>query len=149
MIIGIPKEIKADEYRVALLPVGADLLTDAGHQVLVETQAGSGSGYLDDQYAQAGATIVDSHYEIFARSELLVKVKEPLESEWPLLKPEQVLFTYFHFAASKPLTRACLDARITALAYETLTDENRRLPLLIPMSEVAGRMSVQEGAKYL
>jgi len=149
MIIGIPKEIKADEYRVALLPVGADLLTDAGHEVLVEAGAGHGSGYLDEQYKQAGATIIEQHAEVFARADLIVKVKEPLQEEWPLLKPNQVVFTYFHFAASQPLTRACLDAGIVAVAYETLTDTAGRLPLLIPMSEVAGRMSVQEGAKYL
>jgi len=149
MIIGIPREIKADEYRVSLLPVGAHLLNSAGYEVLVETQAGNGSGYSDEQYRQAGATIVASHEEVFARADLIVKVKEPLEAEWPLLRWDQVVFTYFHFAASQALTNACRDAGIIALAYETLTDEHGGLPLLVPMSEVAGRMSVQEGAKYL
>ena len=149
MIVGIPKEIKADEYRVSILPVGVDLLTKAGHTVLLEHQAGNGSGYTDDQYIRAGAEIVHSHSEVFARADLLVKVKEPVEPEWPLLREGQVVFTYFHFAASRSVTDACLNAGITALAYETLTDAQGRLPLLIPMSEVAGRMSVQEGAKYL
>ena len=149
MIVGIPKEIKSDEYRVATLPVGVDLLTKAGHTVLLETHAGDGSGYEDEQYTRVGAEIVDEHSEIFARADLIIKVKEPVEPEWPLLRKGQVVFTYFHFAASEAVTRACLRAGITALAYETLTDVKGNLPLLIPMSEVAGRMSVQEGAKYL
>ncbi|HEX7010424.1 MAG TPA: alanine dehydrogenase [Phycisphaeraceae bacterium] len=149
MIVGVPREIKPHEYRVSMLPVGVELLTQAGHRVLVERGAGVGSGYEDAQYAAAGAELVDEHDAVFERAELIVKVKEPLGSELPLLKRGQTVFTYFHFAASRELTQACLDAGITALAYETLTDAHNRLPLLTPMSEVAGRMSVQEGAKYL
>jgi alanine dehydrogenase len=149
MIIGLPREIKADEYRVAMLPVGVDLLTQAGHHVLVERGAGAGSGFEDAQYQAAGATLVDDHGKLFAQAEMIVKVKEPLGPELSMMRPGQVIFTYFHFAASKELTDACLKSRITALAYETLTDSQGRLPLLTPMSEVAGRMSIQEGAKYL
>lgn len=148
MRIGVPRETKADEYRVAMLPVGVQLLTAAGHHVLIEAGAGSGSGYSDEQYGAAGADIVASHADVF-EAELVVKVKEPLPEEWPLLRSGQVMFTYFHFAASRELTAACRDSGITALAYETLTDAGGGLPLLTPMSEVAGRMSVQEGAKYL
>lgn len=149
MIIGIPCEIKADEYRVAMLPVGVELLVADGHQVLVETNAGIGSGYEDAQYSIVGATIVEDHAEIFARAELIVKVKEPIGKEFQMLRRGQVVFTYFHFAADRELTETCLGAGITAVAYETLTDTNGKLPLLTPMSEVAGRMSIQEGAKYL
>ena len=149
MKIGVPREIKPDEYRVALLPVGVELLTADGHLVLVERDAGKGSGYDDGQYQAAGATIVDQHEEVFDRAQLIVKVKEPMPDEIPLLKPGQSVFTYFHFAANPQLTRRCLEAGITAIAYETLTDSTGRLPLLTPMSEIAGRMSIQEGAKYL
>lgn len=149
MIIGVPKEIKSDEYRVAILPVGVELLTRTGHQVLIEQGAGLGSGYEDARYAAAGAKIVPEHTQIFEKAELIAKVKEPLDAEPSLLRPGQVVFTYFHFAADRTLTEACLKARITAVAYETLTDKQGRLPLLTPMSEVAGRMSIQEGAKYL
>lgn len=149
MIIGVPSEIKSHEYRVSMLPVGVDLLVNAGHTVLIENNAGTGSGYTNDQYREAGAEIVDDHVEVFARADMIVKVKEPMASEFPLLRDGQIVFTYFHFAASKECTDACLKAGITAMAYETLTDEQGRLPLLTPMSEVAGRMSVQEGAKYL
>jgi alanine dehydrogenase len=149
MIIGVPREIKSDEYRVAMLPVGVELLVAAGHKVLVERDAGVGSGYEDPQYLAAGATIVDDHAAVFEQAEMIVKVKEPMAEEYPLLKAGQVVFTYFHFAASQELTQACLNARITAVAYETLHDRQGRLPLLTPMSEVAGRMSIQEGAKYL
>jgi alanine dehydrogenase len=149
MIIGIPKETKSHEYRVAMLPVGVELLTQAGHQVLVQRTAGIGSGYEDADYHQAGATLVDDANEVFGKADMIVKVKEPLKDEWPMLRKNQIVFTYFHFAASKPLTQACLDAGITAIAYETLTDAHGTLPLLTPMSEVAGRMSIQEGAKYL
>jgi alanine dehydrogenase len=148
MQIGVPREIKADEYRVAMLPVGVQLLTAAGHRVLIEQGAGNGSGYSDEHYRAAGADIVSLHADVFT-AELIVKVKEPLPEEWPLLHSGQTMFTYFHFAASGELTEACLESGITALAYETLIDATGRLPLLIPMSEVAGRMSVQEGAKYL
>ncbi|HEX8202510.1 MAG TPA: alanine dehydrogenase, partial [Isosphaeraceae bacterium] len=149
MIVGVPREIKADEYRVALLPVGAEELSDAGHTVLFEAGAGQGSGIPDAQYEAAGATIVAGAAEIWARAELVVKVKEPQPEEWPGLRPGQILFTYFHFAADEALTRAVLASGITAVAYETLRDPKGGLPLLTPMSEVAGRMSIQEGAKYL
>jgi alanine dehydrogenase len=149
MIVGVPREIKSDEYRVAMLPVGAEELTSAGHQVLIEAGAGHGSGILDAQYADAGATIVEDAAEIWSSAELVVKVKEPQPSEWPLLRPGQVVFTYFHFAADEELTRAIIGSGITAIAYETLRDARGSLPLLTPMSEVAGRMSIQEGAKFL
>jgi len=149
MIVGVPKEIKAEEYRVAMLPVGAEELTSAGHQVLIEAGAGQGSGIVDAQYASAGATIVASAGEIWAGADMIVKVKEPQSSEWSLLRPDQVVFTYFHFAADESLTRAIIDSGITAIAYETLRDPRGSLPLLTPMSEVAGRMSIQEGARFL
>ena len=149
MIIGVPKEIKPDEYRVSLLPVGAHLLTQQGHAVLIEAGAGAGSGYDDAQYAAAGAVVIDVAGDVYERADVVVKVKEPIGPELSMLRDGQVVFTFFHFAASRGLTRGCLDAGITALAYETLTDAEGRLPLLTPMSEVAGRMSVQEGAKYL
>ena len=149
MIVGVPKEIKRDEYRVALLPVGVEELTRAGHQVLVEPGAGIGSGLADELYEAHGATLVTDVGELFARADMIVKVKEPLEAEWPRLRPGQIVFTYFHFAADRRLTEAILASRSTAVAYETLRDDQGRLPLLTPMSEVAGRMSIQEGAKYL
>jgi len=149
MIIAVPREVKRHEYRVSMLPVSVHLLVQAGHEVLVEAGAGVGSGYEDTEYAAEGATVVETHEEIFAKGDLIVKVKEPLPDEFALLRRGQVVFTYFHFAADRELTDACLAAGITALAYETLTDDQGRLPLLTPMSEVAGRMSIQEGAKYL
>ncbi len=149
MIVGIPKEIKRDEYRVAMLPVGAEEMVNAGHTVVVEAGAGLGSGLPDHDYLRAGAELVASAADIFARADLIVKVKEPQEAEWKMLREGQVLFTYFHFAASRNLTSAMVDAEVTCVAYETLRDVNGRLPLLTPMSEVAGRMSIQEGAKYL
>jgi alanine dehydrogenase len=149
MIVGVPREIKSDEYRVAMLPVGVELLVHAGHKVLVEAGAGAGSGYEDAAYQAAGAEIVSDHAALFASADLIVKVKEPMPIEYGLLKKGQTVFTFFHFAADKALTDACLAAGISAVAYETLTDAQGRLPLLTPMSEVAGRMSVQEGAKYL
>ncbi len=149
MIIGIPKEIKTDEYRVAMIPVGVEELTRAGHKVLIQTGAGQGSGISDDDYAQNGAEIVGSAAEVWKRADLVVKVKEPLPEEWPHLRAGQVVFTYFHFAADEALTRAVMQSGITAVAYETIKDARGTLPLLTPMSEVAGRMSIQEGAKYL
>jgi alanine dehydrogenase len=149
MIIGVPKEVKPDEYRVALLPVGAEELRTAGHAVLVETSAGVGSGITDAQYAEAGATIVGQAEEIWARSDIVVKVKEPQPFEYGLMRSGQVLFTYFHFAASEGLTRGVVESGVTAIAYETIRDARGSLPLLTPMSEVAGRMSIQQGAKYL
>jgi alanine dehydrogenase len=147
-VVGVPKEIKAHESRVALIPVGVEELTRAGHRVLIQFGAGQGSGISDEQYAQNGARIVSAE-EVWAHADLVVKVKEPLPSEWPLLRAGQIVFTYFHFAADEALTRAVMKAGITALAYETIKDARGNLPLLTPMSEVAGRMSIQEGAKYL
>jgi alanine dehydrogenase len=149
MIVGVPREIKADEYRVGLLPVGAELLTGDGHTVLVERSAGLGSGFDDDAYAAAGATVVDGVAKVYGRADLIVKVKEPQPAEMPHLRAGQAVFCYFHFAASREVAEACLRSGIAAVAYETLEDAGGRLPLLTPMSEVAGKMSVQEGAKYL
>ncbi|MBN2133586.1 MAG: alanine dehydrogenase, partial [Sedimentisphaerales bacterium] len=149
MIVGVPKEVKKDEYRVALLPVGAELLAQDGHTVLLEKEAGLGSGFDDGRFDAVGAEIVETPEEIFARADMIVKVKEPQPQEISRLREGQVLFCYFHFAASRELTAGCLAAGITAVAYETLTDSSGHLPLLTPMSEIAGRMSIQEGAKYL
>ncbi len=149
MIIGVPREVKDDEYRVAMLPVGAEELVQRGHKVLIQAGAGLGSGLADHSYLQAGAELVSSAEEIFAKADLIVKVKEPMVSEWKLIRPGQSLFTYFHFAASRELTEAMIQSGSICLAYETLRDSLGRLPLLTPMSEVAGRMSIQEGAKYL
>ncbi len=149
MIIGVPREIKHDEYRVAMLPVGAEELTRNGHTVLVEAGAGLGSGLADHDYLRAGAKLVSGAEDIYGRSDMVVKVKEPLPAEWSLIRAGQTLFAYFHFAASRELTEAMIRSGATCLAYETLRDRQGRLPLLTPMSEVAGRMSVQEGAKYL
>ena len=149
MIIGIPKETKRDEYRVSMLPAGVEELARGGHRVVVQRTAGAGSGFPDDAYAACGATLVDTASEVFAAADLVVKVKEPQPPELPLLRPGQSLFTYFHFAADRRLTEGFLASGATAIAYETLRDDRGRLPLLIPMSEVAGRMSIQEGAKYL
>jgi alanine dehydrogenase len=148
MTIGVPKEIKDQEYRVALLPSAAYQLIQRGHHVLVERGAGTGAGYADEDYARAGATLVEDHTVPFAQGELVVKVKEPLPSEYGWLRPGQVLFTYLHLAASRELTEALLKARVTGLAYETI-EMNRRLPLLEPMSEIAGRMSILVGGYYL
>src|SRR5271157_2513023 len=149
MLIGIPKEIKRDEYRVGLLPVGAEELTRAGHRVLVETGAGGGSGLSDDQYVRHGGEVVATAEEVYGRAEMIVKVKEPQPGECRLLRSGQIVFTYFHLAADRKLTEDLLQSGMIAVAYETLRDEQGRLPLLTPMSEVAGRMSIQEGAKYL
>ncbi len=149
MIIGLPKETKLDEYRVALLPVGAEELTRAGHRVLVQKGAGLGSGLTDDVYAENGAILCDTAAEVWAAADLIIKVKEPLSAEWPLLRPGQIVFTYFHFAANEALTKAVVESGITAVAYETLRGRKGDLPCLTPMSEVAGRMSIQQGAKYL
>ncbi len=149
MLIGVPREVKTDEYRVAMLPVGAEELTRAGHRVLVESGAGTGSGIPDEMYAANGATIVATANEVWSAADLIVKVKEPQSAEWPLLRPGQLVFTYFHFAADEDLTRNVAATGITAIAYETLRGPKGDLPCLTPMSEVAGRMSIQEGAKYL
>lgn len=149
MLIGVPKEIKPQEYRVALTPAGAEALTQAGHQVMVQAGAGLASGFTDDFYETAGAEIVAEASDVWARAEMIMKVKEPIEPEWPHMREGQLLFTYFHFAASEPLTKAVMDSGAIALAYETVELPSGELPLLTPMSEVAGRMAVQEGAHYL
>ncbi|PQO44551.1 alanine dehydrogenase [Blastopirellula marina] len=149
MIVGIPKEVKRDEYRVALLPVGAEEFVRAGHQVIIETDSGIGSGLTDEQYIEAGATVVDTAEEVFAKADMILKVKEPQVEEFALIRKGQIVFTYFHFAASLELTQGMIDSGAICLAYETLRDARGALPLLTPMSEVAGRMSIQEGAKYL
>jgi alanine dehydrogenase len=148
MIIGVPKEIKEQEQRIALVPSAAELLTKRGHTVLVEKNGGVGSGYPDEEYRKAGAEIVDLAKDVFARADMIVKVKEPLPAEFPLLRKGQILFTYLHLAASKPLTEALLKSGVTAIAYETIQVGNR-LPLLEPMSESAGRMSAVMGAYFL
>jgi alanine dehydrogenase len=148
MIIGVPKEIKDQEYRVGLLPSAAYQLIRRGHQVLVESDAGTGAGYPDADYDRAGATLVAGHAEVFERAELVVKVKEPLPGEYGLLRVGQLLFTYLHLAANRPLTEALLKSGVTALAYETIA-VSQRLPLLEPMSEIAGRMSILVGGYFL
>ena len=148
MIIGVPKEIKEQEYRVAMLPSGVYQLAKQGHQVVVERGAGLGAGYPDAGYEQAGAKLADAHAAVFAQADLIVKVKEPLPAEYSLLRPGQILFTYLHLAASKPLTEALLKSGATCIAYETI-EVNRRLPLLEPMSEIAGRMSILVGGYFL
>lgn len=148
MIVGVPKEIKPQENRVALLPSAAWQLINRGHEVVVEAGAGEGSGFADAEYVEAGAQLVLTHQEVFGRADLIVKVKEPLPKEIPLLQPGQILFTYLHLAASEELTRSLMDSGVTCLAYETV-EVNRRLPLLEPMSEIAGRMSVLMGGSLL
>jgi alanine dehydrogenase len=149
MIVGVPKEIKTAENRVALVPAGAESLIGDGHTVLVEQGAGLGSGFADDAYRSVGATIAGSVDEVWAKADLILKVKEPIESEWKRIRKGQIVFTYFHFAASEPLTQAIIASGCVAIAYETVQLATGELPLLTPMSEVAGRMAVQEGAKYL
>lgn len=149
MIVGVPREIKQDEYRVAMLPVGVEELTSRGHKVVMQAGAGLGSGIADHAYLHAGAKLVASLKDVYDAAELIVKVKEPQDEEFEVIRPGQALFTYFHFAASRTLTEAMAKSGAICLAYETLSDAQGRLPLLTPMSEVAGRMSIQEGAKYL
>jgi alanine dehydrogenase len=149
LVVGVPNEIKTHEYRVAMIPVGVEELTRAGHKVLIQAGAGQGSGISDEQYEANGAEIVKDAADVWRHADLIVKVKEPLPVEWPLMRPGQLVFTYFHFAADEKLTRAAMDSGIIAIAYETIRDSKGGLPLLTPMSEVAGRMSIQEGAKYL
>jgi alanine dehydrogenase len=156
MIIGVPREIKGDEYRVGMIPAGVHLLTADGHTVLIETSAGQGSGIGDEEYTRVGGRIV-AQEDIWRQADLVVKVKEPQAAEWPRMRGGQLVLTYFHFAADRKLIEACLRARIAAIAYETIRDVSagamvgggRKLPCLTPMSEVAGKMSIQEGAKYL
>ncbi|MDH4216640.1 MAG: alanine dehydrogenase, partial [Gallionella sp.] len=149
MKIGIPKEIKTNENRVSLVPAGAEALAAAGHTVIVEAGAGQGSGFSDEQYKAAGAQIANEAGAVWAAADMVVKVKEPIEPEWKNIRPGQAIFTYFHFAASEQLTRAHMASGAACIAYETVELPSRELPLLTPMSEVAGRMAVQEGAKYL
>lgn len=149
MLIGVLKEIKAKENRVAMIPAGVEQMISHGHSVLVETGAGDGSAFSDKEYVKVGAKICSSPEEIYKKSEMIIKVKEPLPVEYPLIRKGQIVFTYFHFAASAELTKAIIDSGCIALAYETIERENGSLPLLTPMSEIAGRMAIQEGAKYL
>ena len=149
MLIGVPREIKPDEYRVALTPAGAEDLTRASHDLIIERGAGMGSGFTDDFYERAGARVVSTADEVWSSADMILKVKEPIADEWPRMRSGQVIFTYFHFAASEELTRAVIDSGAVAIAYETVELESGELPLLTPMSEVAGRMAVQAGAKYL
>src|SRR5437764_2013720 len=149
MVIGVPREVTQDEHRVSLVPAGAEVLTRAGHTVLVEAGAGLGTSIADSEYAEHGAEIVADAAEIWRRSDLVVKVKEPMPAEYPHIRRGQVIFTYFHFAASEELTRALLEKGCVCVAYETIQEGDGSLPLLTPMSEVAGRMAIQEGAKYL
>lgn len=149
MLIGVPKEIKNNENRVAMTPAGVMELVKRGHEVIIQAAAGLGSGFTDESYQEAGATILPEIEAIYSRAEMIVKVKEPIAEEYPLLRAKQVLFTYFHFASSEALTHACINSGSICIAYETVQQNDGSLPLLIPMSEVAGRMAVQEGAKYL
>ena len=149
MIIGVPKEIKNNENRVALTPAGVAEMVKSGHTVYVQATAGMGSGFSDDDYVHAGATMLPTIEEVYAIAEMIMKVKEPIASEYKLIKKDQILFTYFHFASGEPLTMAMIESGSICLAYETVEMPDRSLPLLVPMSEVAGRMSIQEGAKYL
>jgi alanine dehydrogenase len=149
MIIGVPKEIKNNENRVALTPAGTQELVKRGHTVYVQNSAGVGSGFSDEEYAKAGAKMLASAAEVFGIAEMIIKVKEPIEQEYKLIKKDQLVFTYFHFASYEPLTHAMINSGAVCLAYETVERVDGSLPLLIPMSEVAGRMSIQEGAKYL
>lgn len=149
MIIGVPKEIKNNENRVSMTPAGVYELSKRNHTVYVQTQAGKGSGFSDEEYIKAGAKILDSIEAVYDIAEMIVKVKEPIAEEYDLVKENQVLFTYFHFASSLSLTEAMIKSKAICIAYETVEDKGGTLPLLTPMSEVAGRMSIQQGAKYL
>ncbi|MBO9597164.1 MAG: alanine dehydrogenase [Cohnella sp.] len=149
MIIGLPKEVKLQEYRVALIPAGCGMLARQGHEVIVQKDAGAGSGFSNEEYAAAGARIADSAAEVWAKADMIVKVKEPLPEEFVYFREGLILFTYLHLAAAPELAKALVDRRVTGIAYETIQLPSGSLPLLVPMSEVAGRMSVQEGAKYL
>ncbi|TLX76614.1 alanine dehydrogenase [Labilibacter sediminis] len=149
MIIGIPKEIKPAENRVGMTPAGVLELVKAGHTVFVQSNAGVGTDFYDEDYVKAGAKILPTIEEVYATAEMIIKVKEPIEPEYKLIKEDQLLFTYFHFASCEPLTKAMIEQKAVCLSYETVETPDRKLPLLIPMSEVAGRMATQEGAKYL
>ena len=149
MIVGVLKEIKSDEYRVSLLPTGADILKRNGHKVLIEKDAGLGSGFSNEYYEKCGAEIVATAKEVYDRSEMILKVKEPLEQEYSLINKDHIVFTFFHFAASRELTVKVAESEAICIAYETVQKDDNSLPILIPMSEIAGRMSVQAGAKFL
>ena len=149
MKVGILKEIKKNEYRVSMTPSGVELLTSQGHTVMVEKGAGAGSGFSDEEYVAVGGVIIDTPEEIFAQAEMVMHVKEILPSEYQLLRPGQIVFTYLHLAADLPQIKALMDSKCVAISYETVELPNRTLPLLQPMSEVAGRISVQEGARFL
>jgi alanine dehydrogenase len=149
MKIGLPKEIKDNEYRVGLTPAGVRALTDAGHKVFVQKSAGEGSGFEDTQYTGAGASLLETADDVWGEGDMIVKVKEPIAPEYPRMRENQLLFTYLHLAPEPELTKQLLERKVTGVAYETITDKAGRLPLLTPMSEVAGRMSVQVGATYL
>ena len=149
MIVGLPKEIKDNEYRVGLTPAGVRALSDAGHEVIVEKSAGEGSGFDDALYQKAGAQLIDSADDVWTRAEMIVKVKEPIATEYPRMREGQLLFTYLHLAPDRDLTSQLLKRKVTGIAYETITDRRGGLPLLTPMSEVAGRMAIQVGAHYL
>ena len=149
MIIGVPREIKVDENRVGLVPAGVEALVSSGHRVIVESDCAVGIGLGNEQYIAAGAEIADLPSDVWAAADMIVKVKEPLEAEYPLLRDGQIVFTYFHFAAVPSLVEACRTSGAICIAYETVQSPDGQLPLLAPMSEVAGRMAVQEGAKYL
>lgn len=149
MRVGVPKEIKTNENRVALIPAGVEILSGHGHEIIIEKSAGLGSGFMDEDYVNVGAKIVSSPQEVFANADMIMKVKEPLPQEYDLIREDQIVFTYFHFAASRELTEAIADTKSIAIAYETVQNDEGHLPLLIPMSEVAGRMAIQEGARYL
>lgn len=149
MIVGVPKEIKTNENRIALVPGGAATLVSQGHTVLIERGAGLGSGFDDSEYTGFGAQIVDTADEVWQRADMIMKVKEPIAVEWPRMREGQVIFTYFHYAADEPLTQAAIKSKAITIAYETVQLPTGELPLLTPMSEVAGRMAIQEGAKYL
>jgi alanine dehydrogenase len=149
MIIGVPKEIKNEEYRVSVPPMAVEVLTRAGHEVLVQSTAGEGSGFTDEEYIKAGATIVSTAEEAFGRADMIYKVKEPMPSEYPLLRRKQILFTYLHLAAAEELTHRLMDSGVIAIAYETVELPDGSLPLLTPMSEIAGRVAIQVAAQYL
>jgi alanine dehydrogenase len=149
MKIGIPKEIKNNESRVGMTPAGVFELTKKNHVVFIQTTAGEGSGFFDKDYQEVGATILQSIEEVYSKSEMIVKVKEPIAIEYPLIRENQIVFTYFHFASSEELTKAMITSKAVCIAYETVEDAEGTLPLLTPMSEVAGRMAIQQGAKYL
>ena len=149
MIIGVPKEIKSNENRVSVTPSGVKELKRHGHEVFVQSTAGEGSGFSDDEYKSVGADLLPTIEDVYGKAEMIIKVKEPIEAEYSLIKEDQLVFTYFHFASHEPLTNAMIASKAVCLAYETVEKTDRSLPLLVPMSEVAGRMSIQQGAKYL